>query len=64
MVYFQTKILHNLGISDCVLQWKTLVYFMYAWSILRPFGIFYGHLVYFSRFGILHQEKSGNLGTI
>jgi hypothetical protein len=27
---------------------------------LRPFGIFYCHLVYFSRFGILHQEKSGN----
>jgi hypothetical protein len=29
-------------------------------SILGPFGIFYGYLVYFSRFGILYQEKSGN----
>jgi hypothetical protein len=31
-----------------------------VWSILRPFGIFYGHLVYFTRFGILCQEKSGS----
>jgi hypothetical protein len=42
------------------------VYFMDIWSTLRPFGIFYGrsvfcgHLVYFSHFGMLHQEKSGN----
>jgi hypothetical protein len=38
--------------------------------ILWPFGIYYGHLVYFMtfwafcifspHFGILHQEKSGN----
>jgi hypothetical protein len=42
--------------------------FMDTWSILRSFVIFYGHsvyivsgnLVYFSRFGILFQEKSGN----
>jgi hypothetical protein len=31
-------------------------------AFLCTFGIFYGHLVYFSRFGILHQEKSGNPG--
>jgi hypothetical protein len=50
-----------------------LVYFMDIWSILRPFYIFYAHLiyfmpivifygnlVYFPRFGILYQEKSGN----
>jgi hypothetical protein len=30
------------------------------WSILLLFGIFYGYLVYFSRFGILYQEKSAN----
>jgi hypothetical protein len=24
------------------------------------FGIFYGHLVHFSSFGVLHHEKSGN----
>jgi hypothetical protein len=29
-------------------------------GILRPFGIFYGYLVYFPRFGMLYQEKSGN----
>jgi hypothetical protein len=28
--------------------------------ILWSFGIFYGCLVYFSRFGMVHQEKSGN----
>jgi hypothetical protein len=40
---------------------------MTLWSILRlfgnilwPFDIFCGHLVYFPRFGILYQEKSGN----
>jgi hypothetical protein len=30
------------------------------WYILRHFGIFCGHLVYFPRFGILYHEKSGN----
>jgi hypothetical protein len=38
---------------------------IWIWSILQPFGIFCGfsgHLVYFSRFGMLHQEKSGNPG--
>jgi hypothetical protein len=44
------------------------VFFMAIGSILRPFGIFYGHLVdfvailvlWFPRFGMLYQEKSGN----
>jgi hypothetical protein len=42
-------------------------YYIAIWCILRPFDIFYGHLVYFvvvwcifPRFGILYQEKSGN----
>jgi hypothetical protein len=46
------------------------VYFMTIWSIVgplgiffRPFVIFYGHLAYFSRFGMLYEEKSGNPGT-
>jgi hypothetical protein len=37
------------------------------WSILRPFDIFYGHLVYcmviwyiFPRFGILYQKNLAN----
>jgi hypothetical protein len=34
-----------------VWQWKILVYFMSIWSIFRPFGIFYGHLYIFPRFG-------------
>jgi hypothetical protein len=41
---------------------------MTIWSILGQLEIFYGHLVYFvviwylfPRFGILEQEKSGNL---
>jgi hypothetical protein len=39
-------------------------------SFFLPFGMFYGHLIYLiyflviwcisSRFGMLHQEKSGN----
>jgi hypothetical protein len=43
-----------------------------CWHILWPFGIcilwtfgiFYGHLVYFSHFGMLYQEKSGNPGQV
>jgi hypothetical protein len=40
---------------------------MVIWSILRPFGIFVGHLVCFMviwyvfyRFGTLYKQKSGN----
>jgi hypothetical protein len=47
-----------------VLQWNELVYFMTIWStiwyILWPFGIFMIFLVHCPRFGMLHQEKSGN----
>jgi hypothetical protein len=32
----------------------------YLHFILWPFGIFVGHLVHFSHFGMLFQEKSGN----
>jgi hypothetical protein len=41
---------------------------MTIWSILLPFGLFYGHLVYFAvilvhiaNFGNLYKEQSGNL---
>jgi hypothetical protein len=37
-----------------------LEYFTDIWGILGPFGIFCVHLVHFSGFGILCQEKSGN----
>jgi hypothetical protein len=40
---------------------------MTIWSIIRQFGIFYGHMIYimsiwniYFRFGMLYQEKSGN----
>jgi hypothetical protein len=32
---------------------EDVVYFMTIWSIVRPFGIFYGYLVHFFRFGKL-----------
>jgi hypothetical protein len=53
----------NLGKFWRVLPWNMLVYFMDIWSILYLFGIFCGYLEYFSRFGMLYQEKSGNPGT-
>jgi hypothetical protein len=66
MVYFKTKN-PNLGKFGRVLQWKMLVYFMANLSILRSFGIVYGHLVHFmanwyiySHFGMLYKEKSDN----
>jgi hypothetical protein len=59
MVYFHTKSF-NLGIFRRALEWNILVYFISIWNILRPFwyilwpfGIYFGHLVYFYRFGLL-----------
>jgi hypothetical protein len=44
-----------------------LVYCIFIWYILRPFGIFYGHFIYFlvicyifPGFSLLQQELSGN----
>jgi hypothetical protein len=53
MVSFQTKN-SNLGKFWRALDGKCLY-------ILRPFGIFCVHLVHFSGFGKMCQEKSGNL---
>jgi hypothetical protein len=36
---------------------------MAIWYILWSFGTFCGHLVYFSHFGMLYREKSGNPDT-
>jgi hypothetical protein len=36
---------------------------LFRYYILWPFGKIYGYLVYFYRFGMLHQEKSGNPAT-
>jgi hypothetical protein len=69
MVYFQTKN-PNLGKFCTVLRMEDigifhgrLVYLPTIWNYLWPFGIFYGHLACFSRFGILRREKSGNPGA-
>jgi hypothetical protein len=58
----------NLGKIGWLLQWNMLEFGMAIWSIVRPFGIFYGHLVYFppswyifSRFDMLYKE---NLATL
>jgi hypothetical protein len=62
MVYFRTKI----PILDkflLILKLKVLVYFMALWSVLYNLwfiGIFWVRLVYFSRFGMLYDEKSGS----
>jgi hypothetical protein len=57
----------NLGKFWKVLQWKMLVFVTAILSILRPkwynfvhYAKFCAHLVYFSRFGMLYREKSGN----
>jgi hypothetical protein len=49
--------MENIGIF-----YDHFVYFTAIGNILWPFHIFCGHLVYFPRFGILYQEKSGNPG--
>jgi hypothetical protein len=46
--------------ENLVIFFDHLVYYMAIGNILWPFGIFCGNLVYFPRFGILEQEKSGN----
>jgi hypothetical protein len=63
MVYIQTKN-PDLGKFWRVLQWKMLVYFMFIWCSIRSFsifcghfGIFYGHLVYFSPFWYVGPRK-------
>jgi hypothetical protein len=64
---FKPKI-PNFGQFWSVLQRKMLVSFMHIWSNLLPLHMFYFVyckviLVYFSRFGMLQQEKSGNPGA-
>jgi hypothetical protein len=38
------------------------VLFYSIWNILWPFGIFYGYMAYFPRYGMFCPEKSGNPG--
>jgi hypothetical protein len=66
--FFKPKIQIWVYVFWRVLQWKMLVHYIYSnlfyltaiWYILWSFDKFNGHLVYFSRFGTLQQEKSGN----
>jgi hypothetical protein len=48
-----------LAMEDVGILYGHLVHFK---TILLPFGIFYGYLVYISHFGKLYKEKSGNPG--
>jgi hypothetical protein len=46
--------------GDVGIFYGHLVHFTVFYYILWTSGIVRGNLVYFSRFGILYQEKSGN----
>jgi hypothetical protein len=56
MVYFQTKNT-NLGKFWRIWQWKMSVNFVAIWSILWPFVIFYGYLVWFFSFWYVAPRK-------
>jgi hypothetical protein len=66
-MYFQSKnpnlgkYLEGLAMEDVAIFYVHFVFFTALWYILWPFRIIYGHLVYyFSRSGMLYQEKSGS----
>jgi hypothetical protein len=61
MVYFQTKN-PNLGKFWRALDLQKCIHFTDIWDLLRSLGTFCVHLVHFSNFGIMDQEKSGNPG--
>jgi hypothetical protein len=58
--------LENVNIFICPfgIFYGDLGYFMTIWYILYSFGTFCIHLVHFSGFGIMHQEKSGNPASL
>jgi hypothetical protein len=49
--------------EDVDMSYGYLVHLKVYCYILWTFGIVRGNLVYFPRFGILYQEKSGNPAT-
>jgi hypothetical protein len=49
--------------KDVGIFYGHLVHFTVFCFILWTFGIVHGNLVYFSHFGGLYQEKSGNPGS-
>jgi hypothetical protein len=52
--------LEGFAIEDVGIFYEHLVHFTVFCYILWTFGLNRGNLVYFARFGILFQEKSGN----
>jgi hypothetical protein len=54
------QILEGLAMENLGILYDLLVYFKDIGNMLRPFGIFCGHLVISPCFGNLYQEKSGN----
>jgi hypothetical protein len=56
------QILEGPAMEDIGIFYGHLVYFATIWYILWTFGKVCGCLVYFSCFGMLYQEKSGNTG--
>jgi hypothetical protein len=56
------KILEGLPMEGVGMFYGHLVHFTVFCCILFTFGVVRGHLVVFSLFGILYQEKSGNPG--
>jgi hypothetical protein len=55
-------ILDGLAMEDVGIFCGHLVSFTAIWYILKPFGLFYGYLLYFSGFGMLHQEYLADRG--
>jgi hypothetical protein len=62
MAYFKTKnrFLGKFLMEDVGMFHGHLVLLKSIWYILWPFGKCNGYLVYFSHFGMLYPEKSGN----
>jgi hypothetical protein len=55
--------LEGLAAEYVCLFYGYLVYSTAVWYVLWPFRILYGYLVYFFRFGMFDQQKSGNLAS-
>jgi hypothetical protein len=54
------QILEGLPMEGAGIIYGHLVYFTATLYILWPFGLLCSYLVYFYRFGMLYQQKSGN----
>jgi hypothetical protein len=52
--------LEGLAMEDIGIFYGDLVYFTAIWYMLWTLVMFCGNLVYFSNFGTLYQEKSGD----